>query len=166
MDIVNIINSICHQADQEHIQYFDTHRSELVLRKMDSPLVLAHMLAQFAHETGGFKDFTERLSLKRYTIDSERFLYRGRGMIQLTGKSNYKWIGGVRQLDYVNNPELVSQPGESFYSAIEWWSRMACNKLALQDNVTALTRRINGGFNGLDERVRYTKLFKEAMKVT
>lgn len=78
--------------------------------------------------------------------------YRGRGLIQLTGKDNYRafanWIGDTRILD---EPDLVSSE-YAVHSAVFYWDRNGLNQLADGDDVVALTRRINGGTNGLSHR--------------
>lgn len=78
--------------------------------------------------------------------------YRGRGLIQLTGRDNYKafaaWIGDDRIMD---DPDLVSSE-YAVHSAVFFWDRHGLNKLADKDDVVGLTRRINGGENGLAHR--------------
>jgi predicted chitinase len=82
----------------------------------------------------------------------EGWKYRGRGLIQLTGKDNYRafasWIGDPRVLD---EPDLVSSE-YAVHSAVFYWDRNGLNQLADRDDVVALTRRINGGTNGLSHR--------------
>ena len=82
----------------------------------------------------------------------EGWKYRGRGLIQLTGKDNYRafadWIGDPRILD---EPDLVSSE-YAVHSAVFYWDRNGLNTLADNDDVVAVTRRINGGTNGLSHR--------------
>lgn len=78
--------------------------------------------------------------------------YRGRGLIQLTGKNNYKafaeWVGDPRIMD---EPDLVASV-YAVHSAVFFWDRNNLNKVADKDDVVALTRKINGGENGLSHR--------------
>jgi predicted chitinase len=78
--------------------------------------------------------------------------FRGRGLIQLTGRSNYlafaKWIGDRRVMD---DPDLVATE-YAVHSAVFFWDRHNLNRLADKDDVVALTKRINGGVNGLAHR--------------
>ena len=78
--------------------------------------------------------------------------YRGRGLIQLTGRSNYKafadWIGDVHVMD---EPDLVSTE-YAVHSAVFFWDRNDLNRLADKDDVVGVTTRINGGVNGLAHR--------------
>jgi len=78
--------------------------------------------------------------------------YRGRGLIQLTGRQNYRafavWVGDQRVLD---DPDLVSSE-YAVHSAVFFWDKNGLNKLADKDDVVGLTRKINGGENGLAHR--------------
>ncbi|MBX2818555.1 MAG: glycoside hydrolase family 19 protein [Rhodothermaceae bacterium] len=78
--------------------------------------------------------------------------YRGRGLIQLTGKNNYRafaeWVGDDRIID---DPDLVSSE-YAVHSAVFYWDTNNLNDIADQDDVSKLTKRINGGFNGLSHR--------------
>lgn len=78
--------------------------------------------------------------------------YRGRGLIQITGKENYEAL--VKQLgaDVVANPDLLLGYRFAAMSAAAWWKNHGLNELADSDDVTRITRVINGGTNGLDDR--------------
>lgn len=167
-----------------------------------SPARAAHFFAQTAHETGGFKAFSENLNysakglrgvFSKYFPDDntaryyernpemianrvyggrmgngdessgDGWLYRGRGALQLTGKSNYAAFA-----DFMGRPDVLSNPdvvaGElAFESAMFFFER---NKLwaicdqGINDNaILALTKKINGGTHGLDDRAEKTKKY-------
>jgi putative chitinase len=80
------------------------------------------------------------------------YRYRGRGLIQVTGKANYAAL--VKQLgaDVVANPDLLLGYRFAVMSAAAWWKNHGLNELADSDDVTRITRVINGGTNGLDDR--------------
>jgi len=80
------------------------------------------------------------------------YRYRGRGLIQITGKANYEAL--VKQLgaDLVANPDLLLGYRFAAMSAAAWWKNHGLNELADSDDVTRITRVINGGTNGLDDR--------------
>lgn len=86
--------------------------------------------------------------------------YRGRGLIQITGRSNYAASGVSLGLDLIDHPELLEQPHYSAMSAAEWWHRHGCNELADTGDMAAVTRKVNGGLNGLDDRL---KLYSAAL---
>jgi predicted chitinase len=80
------------------------------------------------------------------------FRYRGRGLIQLTGKANYRRFGTFVGEDVVASPERVA--GElAVHSAVFFWSHRSINELADADDVRAVTKRVNGGLNGLAKRM-------------
>ena len=80
--------------------------------------------------------------------------YRGRGLIQITGRANYAQSGAELGLDLINKPEQLEQPYLAAMSAAEWWRRHGCNEIADTGDMAAVTRRVNGGLTGLDDRIR------------
>ena len=82
------------------------------------------------------------------------FRYRGRGLIQLTGRSNYKSCGEALGVDLEENPELVETPQFAALSAGWFWSTHGLNNIA--SDILAVTKKINGGTLGLDDRVART----------
>ncbi|GGL16066.1 glycoside hydrolase family 19 protein [Deinococcus radiotolerans] len=85
---------------------------------------------------------------------SEGFAYRGRGMIQLTGKANYQTYGRLTGFDLVGQPDLLLQYGVSALVAGAFWQSHGLNAPAERGDVLAVTRAINGGTTGLDDRER------------
>lgn len=150
--------------------------SNVFLRKygiLDNHLVLAHFLAQATKETGGFQFFVEIASGKAYegrkdlgnTIPGYGVKYKGHGIFQLTGYDNYVQYSKHIGLDLVNNPKRAAEPDLSVYIACEFWERKGLTELALKDNVTAVTKKVNGGDNGLDERIMYLNRIKGWMGI-
>ena len=86
------------------------------------------------------------------------YRFRGRGCIQLTGYANYFHAGQALGVDFGANPDLVSTPQYAALTAAWFWSTHGCNALAESSDWTGLTKKINGGVIGLDERVRNTQL--------
>ena len=80
--------------------------------------------------------------------------FHGRGCIQLTGHDNYWHFGQAVGQDFVKNPQLVATPMYAALSAGWFWKTHGCNELAEAQNWEGLTKRINGGLFGLEERVR------------
>lgn len=78
--------------------------------------------------------------------------YRGRGLKQVTFKSNYDACGKALSLDLVNDPDLLLQDQNAARSAGWFWKANNCNSFADKDDIVGLTKRINGGTNGLDDR--------------
>lgn len=137
---------------------------------IDTPVRMAAFLAQTGHESMGFTCTRElwgpTAAQKQYeppaakakalgnTEAGDGFRFRGRGLIQITGRSNYRRCGDALGLDLLSAPETLEQDRWAAVSAAWWWSRHGCNALADQGDFLALTRRINGGSNGLEDRLR------------
>ena len=140
-----------------------------------NPLRLCHFLAQCAHESGNFKWITEFASGAAYegrkdlgntqTGDGVRF--KGRGYIQLTGRANYGKFSTFCGEDCVAKPELVAtkfpmMSAAYFFNANKLWS--ICDKGSTAEDVKAVTKRVNGGYNGLDDRQKYFTKFWALLK--
>jgi len=87
------------------------------------------------------------------TEDGDGAKFIGRGLIQLTGKDNYKAFGEAIGEDLVSNPQLVEQPRYAALSAGWFWNKRGLNALADIMDITTLTVRINGGRIGIDDRI-------------
>jgi len=90
--------------------------------------------------------------------------YRGRGAIQITGKYNYDKCGRALGVDLVAYPELLAEPVQACRSAAWFWARNGLNSLADKKDVAGITRRINGGTTGLNDRLAYYQTALEALK--
>jgi putative chitinase len=131
---------------------------------LTTALRISHFLAQAAHETMRFKYLHElwgptptqaryegRVDLGN-TQKGDGYLYRGRGVFQLTGRGNYRDYGKLIGLGLVEHPELAEDPEISVLIACAYWKRHGLNQLADEDNIAAITHKINGGYNGIDSR--------------
>lgn len=135
---------------------------------LDNSLRLIHFLSQLAHESGNFRYMEEIASGAAYegrkdlgntqAGDGKRF--KGRGPIQLTGRANYRRYGQQLGIDFENNPEVVAIPSIGLMVACKFWSDNGLNALADQDDLRAITRRINGGYNGLEDRKNHLAKLK------
>lgn len=138
---------------------------------LSTTLRQAHFLSQIAHESDGFKTTVEYASGKAYegranlgnTSPGDGVKYKGRGLIQLTGKSNYRQASAALGVDFMNNPALAAQFPHAIRVAGWYWKTRKINLLADRDDEIAVTRKINGGENGLADRRRYLALAKDAL---
>ena len=80
------------------------------------------------------------------------FVYRGRGLIQLTGRSNYTAACIALGIDLIGQPDLLEQPALAARSAGWFWRRNNLNAFADQGDIVSITRRINGGLIGIEDR--------------
>ena len=90
--------------------------------------------------------------------------YRGRGLKQLTGASNYRLLSTTFGVDFTASPELLEHPLWASVSAAWFWNTNNCNAFADKGDIVGLTKKINGGTNGLDDRLKRYKIAIEALK--
>lgn len=92
--------------------------------------------------------------------------YRGRGLFHITFRNNYSTVGGALGLDLVSDPDLLLEPDNAAKSAAHYWSTKNLNVLADKGDIDTISRIINGGTNGLeDRRRRYNKALSVLMAV-
>ena len=135
-----------------------------------TPARAASFLAQLAHESGQLLYVRELASGAAYegrrdlgnVQPGDGVRFRGRGLIQVTGRTNYTACGKALGLDLLAKPEMLEQTVNACRSAGWFWQSRGLNALADAGDQVALTRRINGGTNGLAERLAF---FKVAQKV-
>lgn len=94
----------------------------------------------------------------RDEASGDGYRFRGRGAIQLTGYSSYFHAGQALGVDFVMYPDEVATPLYALLTAGWFWSTHGCNELAEAANWVGLTKKINGGTIGLDDRVSHTNL--------
>ena len=146
---------------------------------IDTLLRSAAFVAQLAHESGEFRwmeeiwgptaaqsryeppgDLAQRLG-NTQPGDGKRF--KGRGPIQITGRFNYKKFGDLLGIDLSANPALAATPELAFATAGLYWKSNGLNELADAQQFVTITRRINGGTNGLADRQRYYEQAKAVL---
>lgn len=85
--------------------------------------------------------------------------YRGRGLIQLTGRNNYKACGTTLMIDLEKDPDWVKTPFGAVVTACWFWDKTKLNAFADKDDIVTISKKINGGTHGLEDRV---DLYKKA----
>lgn len=192
-------------ATDENIAYYlKAFNAVLPEYAIDTPLRIAHFLAQIGHESGELKYNKENLNYgaisllrvfgkyfktKEHALECERkpqtianivyanrmgntgpddgWKYRGRGLIQLTGKDNYVACGEAICFDLENNPDLInSDPFVCIRSACWFWDSRDLNALADNDDLKKITKLINGGTNGINHRAELLNYAKKAFMVS
>jgi len=139
--------------------------------EVNNYLRVCHFLAQAAHEAASFRTLEEYASGAAYegrrdlgnTQRGDGVRYKGRGIFQLTGRANYRDIGKKLGYDLENNPTLAATPEISVLTALEYWKSRNLNKWADEDNVERITRLINGGLNGFEDRKKYLARCKQVI---
>lgn len=165
------LRKIATAATQRNIEIYYPLLAEYMARyNITDILCEAAFLAQIIHESGSFQYTLELASGKAYEGradlgniqpgDGVRF--KGRGLIQITGRSNYKQISEALGIDFVSNPELLEQPRYAALSACWWWHSRNLNRFAVHGKFREITKVINGGYNGQPDREKWYNL---ALKV-
>jgi len=96
----------------------------------------------------------------------EGWKYRGRGFIQITGKENYFRLSNDTDIDCLKNPDLLLQEPNAMISALWFWDLKGLNALADKDDIKAITKKINGGYNGLVSRTQFLEKWKIILENT
>ena len=135
---------------------------------------VAAFIAQIGHESGQLKYVKEvwgpTAAQAKYegrkdlgnTVAGDGSKYRGRGLIQITGRANYMACGEALGLDLIKQPELLEKPQHACMSAAWFWATKGLSTLADAGQFDKITQRINGGQNGAADR---QALYARALKV-
>jgi putative chitinase len=199
--VAEIFRTVAPNAHANYVAAFANGDALLARFGINTPLRVAHFLAQVLHETGGGKVLFESLNyttperlLKIFGVGNhsaavrpdevagllrneqalaervyglgnpskarelgntrpgDGFKYRGGGVLQTTGGANYKRMGDKAGVDFFGNPDLIVAPEHALKPALQEWAEGDLNAAADRNDIRRITKVINGGFNGLDER--------------
>lgn len=169
-------------SDAKRAAYLPFLQRALAEFAVNVPLREAAFLAQVAHESGEFRWMEEiwgpTAAQKKYEPPSDTATklgntqpgdgkrFKGRGPIQITGRANYGKYGGLLRVDLVNNPEKAAMPEVGFRVAGLFWQRNGLNELADREMFETITKKINGGLNGYEDRLKYYTRAKQVLGVT
>jgi putative chitinase len=197
------ISAVARLAPRAKATYSDAIRLGAPLftqHRINTPLRMAHFLAQAMHETGGFTLLRESMNYRAprimeifgvghhsakvtaaeaptlannepalservyglgnpskarelgNTTPGDGFAYRGNGVLQTTGRGSHRRMGDACGVDFENHPELVTTAEHALKPALQEWTDGNLNVAADASDIRKITKRINGGFNGLDDR--------------
>lgn len=145
---------------------------DAAMREFDinTPARQASFLSQVGHESGQLRYVRELASGAAYegrkdlgnTQPGDGVRFRGRGLIQITGRANYTAAMMALDVDCIERPEVLEQPVNACRSAAWFWKSHGLNELADAGDQVKVTKRINGGINGLADRLA---LFEVAKRV-
>ena len=143
--------------------------------EINTPARQAAFLAQIGHESGGLHWCTEiwgpTIAQQHYegrddlgnVEQGDGYRFKGRGLIQTTGRANYQATGDALGVDLIAEPLRLAEPELAARSAAWFWKEHGLNELADVGNFMRITRRINGGTNGMDDRMALYKVAKEVL---
>jgi putative chitinase len=158
-------------TDAQINRYYQPLVTMMAANQINSPLRSAHFLAQVGHESGDLRYSEEIASGSAYegradlgnTEPGDGSRFKGRGLIQLTGRANYRSFGTARHRDFLTgtHPTLLSSDANLAVDVSCWfWTTHGLNALADGDQLNTITRRINGGTNGLPDRAAHLRRAK------
>ncbi|MCL6262826.1 peptidoglycan-binding protein [Craterilacuibacter sp. RT1T] len=198
--LVDILTPLLPKAKPEYLQALREGDALLNAYELNTPLRLAHFLAQMLHETGGLSVLRENMNYSAPRLSqifgvgqhsaaitpaqaaalaghpeaiAERvyglgnahkarelgnteagdgFRFRGNGLLQTTGRGNHRRMGDACGVDFETHPEWVTAPAHALKPALAEWREGKLNALSDKNDMRAITRAINGGYNGLAER--------------
>jgi putative chitinase len=138
---------------------------------INTPLRIAHFMGQVTHECAGFRTTEEFADGAAYegradlgnTQKGDGPRFKGRGLLQLTGRANYRTVGAALGLNLEKDPALAADPVISLRIACHYWQSRKINTPADADDLPRVTRLVNGGLNGLDDRRIYLQKAKAAL---
>lgn len=158
-------------AQKQAARWFPHVEAALFEYGILQPQRIAMWLAQVGHESGGFVYTREIASGKAYegrkdlgnteAGDGERF--RGRGLVQVTGRANYKQAGDALGVDLLQNPEMLESDELAARSAAWFWHSRNLNRFADAGDLEGCTRKINGGLTHLEDRRRRWEVAKRIL---
>lgn len=146
---------------------------------IDTQLRWAHFIAQIAHESGELL-YTHELGKKAYfdkyetgklgkmlgnTQKGDGWKFKGRGFIQLTGRANYAQYQKETGITVLETPEMLEEPEWCVDVSMWYWEKHGLNELADSNSFLTITRRINGGTNGLADRKLFLMRARTALKI-
>jgi putative chitinase len=159
--------------DARVAKYLDALNVTLAKYEINTPLRAAHFLAQVGHESASLRYVEEIASGAAYegrknlgnVFKGDGVKFKGRGVIQLTGRDNYRAYSEYAGIDFIKTPKLLAEAPHCIDSAGWFWRIRSgnLNPIADKDDVRLITRRINGGTNGYDDRVARLIRAKKAL---
>lgn len=165
------------QAGVQADKFFPALDSACDEFEINTPIRVAAFIAQIAHESMELRRTSEiwgptswqagyegRKDLGN-TEPGDGYKYRGRGLLQITGRANYVRCASDLKIPCVESPELLETPINASRSAAWFWKGHGLNTLADEGDFVWITKRINGGTNGLTSRIGYWTLAKKALGV-
>ena len=171
------LKQILPQATAANIEMYLPFLNSLLPKfGIDNNVRLAAFLAQVGHESGQLrynkeiwgptaaqKGYEGRKDLGNI-IAGDGVKFKGRGLIQITGRANYSNFGQTNGVDCINNPSLLELPEYAVMTACWFWQKNNLNKYADSGDFKTLTKRINGGYNGLEDRIQIWERAKKILK--
>jgi putative chitinase len=161
--IAGFLSQVCHESDRFRLTVENLNYSAAGLLEVWPKRMTPELAAKLAHNPVAIGNhmYADRNG-NGPESSGDGFKYRGRGDIQVTGKANYDAFGKAVGENFVANPDLVASTKYAVLSAAWFWETHGLNELADKKDIVGMTKRVNGGTNGLKQR---TKFYEAACKV-
>lgn len=181
---IDTLKSTTGASDANANKFLPYVNSAMKKYSINTPARILAFLSQIGHESGHLKYTEELASGSAYegrsdlgnTKAGDGVKYKGRGAIQITGKSNYTAVGKALGIDAVNNPELLAQPKYALEASAWWWKKHGLNEIADKMDVgkditdpanqqayKKITQIINGGQTGASQRISNWQAGRDAV---
>lgn len=162
------------EAKPQQLRQLVPHLNQAMAKfGINTRLRQAHLLAQIAHESDRFTaleaaqsgaDYEGRKDLGN-TQRGDGVKFKPRGLIHLVGRTNYAAASKALGVDLIQHPQKLADPELAALSAGWFWSTNQLNGDADQDDVRTVTKIVNGGYNGLDDRKKLLQAAKKALGI-
>lgn len=171
MITIEQLKSIASNKESELLKVLKPLNDTCIKFHIDTPLRKQHFIAQICHESLSFiyrkelasgKAYEGRKDLGNVNV-GDGVKFKGRGYIQITGRSNYSLISKDLGIDFISKPELLEEIDNAILSAGWFWNKNNLNILADKDDINTITKRINGGLNGFEDRKKYLEKAKKVI---
>lgn len=169
------LKTILPRCPPAKLELYAQHLTEaLISGNLDTVTRAAAFIGQLAHESGELRWWEEMADGTAYegrkdlgnTEPGDGPKFKGHGPIQITGRANHDACGDALGLDLIANPRLLCEPGPGFASAVWFWNSRGLTPLADQLDMLRITKAINGGLNGFEQRVTYYRRALEVLGLT
>jgi putative chitinase len=169
------LKRIMPQVGPRQMGYLEPLNEALSEFEINTPERQSAFLAQIAHESGQLRWMEEiwgpTSAQRRYegrkdlgnTQPGDGKRFKGRGPIQITGRENYRKYGVLLNVELLKNPGLAATPKVAFRIAGAYWKTHGLNELADKGDFIEITKRINGGLNGLQDRQEFYERAKTVL---
>lgn len=150
----------CYASPINRNKFYDPLVEAMEKKDIITPLRIAAFCASIIHESGSFRYVREIASGKAYEgrknlgniYPGDGVKFKGRGLIQITGRSNYALCGKALAVDLLEHPILLESTLFATQSAVWFWNLHGLNGYADKDDFRRITKIINGGYNGWEDR--------------
>jgi len=146
------------------MEIFGVNRHSAAITEAEAA-TLAHDEKRIAERVYGLGNPSKAKDLGN-NLTGDGFLYRGNGVLQMTGRGAHKKIGVACGVDFENNPDLATAAAHALKPAVEEWTQSSLNDFADRDDIRTITLRINGGLNGFADRLVWLNKLKKALIAT